>query len=136
MLNSDYNKKSKKNQQVYCTFLCRCCGNVKLPTVVRNFMEKQSYIMCSQKILLLKFRFPFYSLPLFFTFLFSPLLQNVHIILPTKLVSLTFYLSLQLSVTLFLLELCQPVAYFLVFLFLYIPNFVDMTININLSLTL
>ena len=48
------------------------------------------------------------------------------------------YLSLLLSVALFAVELQWPVAYFLffsVFLFLYIPKFVDiMTINLSLIL--
>ena len=57
--------------------------------------------------------------------IFSPSLQNVHVFLSTKNVSFVFYLSLSLSVALFLVELRWPVPYFLffsVFLFLYIPN--------------
>ena len=55
-----------------------------------------------------------------------------------KNVSFVFYLSLQISVTLYLVELCWPAAHFLffsVFLLLCIPNLhVDMTINLSLIL--
>ena len=56
---------------------------------------------------------------------FSPPLQNFYVVLPTKKVSFLFYLSLWLSVGLFLVELHWPVTYilfFFVFLFIYIPN--------------
>ena len=52
---------------------------------------------------------------------FSPPLQYFHVVLPTKNVSILFYLLLWLSVVLFLVELRWPVTYFLffsVFLFL------------------
>ena len=58
--------------------------------------------------------------------IFPPPLQNFHIVLLTKNVSFASYLSLYLSVALFLVELRWPVPYILffgsVFLFLYIPN--------------
>ena len=57
--------------------------------------------------------------------IFSPALKNFHVVLPTKNVSFAFYLSLLLSVALFLVELRWPIASFLffsVFLFFYIPN--------------
>ena len=86
-------------------------------------MEEMSYV----------FSFTFLSLPLIFSFHWWPLafvivslpLQNFHVVLPSKNVSFVFYLSLQISVALFLAELRWPAAYFLffsVFLLLYIPN--------------
>ena len=62
--------------------------------------------------------------PLAFLIL-SPPLQNVHVVLQTKKMSPFFYLSLQISVALFLVELRWPAAYFLffsVFLLLYISK--------------
>ena len=62
--------------------------------------------------------------PLAFLIL-SPPLQNVHVVLQRKKCLLFFYLSLQISVALFLVELRWPAAYFLfssVFLLLYIAN--------------
>ena len=73
----------------------------------------------------------FFSLPLIFILhwwplaflILSPPLQNVHVVLPTKNASFVFfYLSLQISVALFLVELRRPAAYFIffsVFLLLY-----------------
>ena len=98
--------------------------------------------MCSQKILLLKFRFPFYSLLLFFTLLaasISPFL--------TTATKCSYYSSNKIHLLYFLpltLVLCRSFSRWALlaccllscFLFLYIPNFVDMTININLGLTL
>ena len=66
---------------------------------------------------------------------FSPLLQYFHV-LPTKNVSILFYLLLWLSVALYLFELRWPVTYFLFFclsLSLYF-KFVDMKINLRLIL--
>ena len=74
----------------------------------------------------------FFSLPLIFTLhwwplaflILSSLLQNFHIGFQQKM-SPFFYLSLQISVALFLVEFCWPVAYslfFSVFLLLYVPN--------------
>ena len=57
----------------------------------------------------------------------------------TKNVSFVFYLSLWIADALYLVELRWPAAYFLffsVFSLLYIPEFVDMTMTINLSLIL
>ena len=75
----------------------------------------------------------FFSLPLIFSLhwwpvaflILSPPLQNFHVVLPTKNVSFVFYLSIKISVALFLVEFRWPAAYSLflsVFLFLYIPN--------------
>ena len=74
----------------------------------------------------------FFSLPLIFTLhwwplaflILSSLLQNFHIGFQQKM-SPFFYLSLQISVALFPVEFCWPVAYslfFSVFLLLYVPN--------------
>ena len=46
-------------------------------------------------------------------FIFSPPLQNFHVFLPTKKFIVCFFLSRQLSATLFLVELRWPVAYFI-----------------------
>ena len=65
--------------------------------------------------------------------IFSPPVQNFHVVLPTKFVSFVFYLSLFFSV----LELLQPVAYFSRFLYLCLclySKFVEMTINLSLIL--
>ena len=54
-----------------------------------------------------------------------------------KNVSFVFYLSLQISVAIFLVELRWPAAYFLFFLGLSLAlhsKFVDMTINLSLIL--
>ena len=87
----------------------------------------------------------YFSLPLIFTLHWWPLafltllrpLQNFHIVISTKNVSFVFYLSLQISVAIFLVELRWPAAYFLFFLGLSLAlhsNFVDMTINLSLIL--
>ena len=113
----------------FCTFLCRCFAWLQRETsrnfLVTCFMEEMSYV----------FSFTFFSLLLIFTLHWWPLaflilslpLQNFHVVLPVKNVSFVFYPSLKTfsSVTLFLLELRWPAAYFLffsVFLLLYIPN--------------
>ena len=77
----------------------------------------------------------FFSLPLISTLnwwpvaflILSPPLQNFLSVLPTKkcLLCFFFYVSPQISVALFLVELPLPAAYFLffsVFLLLYLPN--------------
>ena len=67
----------------------------------------------------------FHWWPLAFLMLSPPLLQNFHVVFPTKKSPLFFYLSLQISVALFIVELRWPAAYFLffsVFLLLCIPN--------------
>ena len=48
---------------------------------------------------------------------FVNVLQNLHVVLPTKNVSFAFYLLLLISVTLFLVELRWPAAYFLLLIF-------------------
>ena len=102
----------------FCTFLCRCFARLQRETsrnfLVTRFMEEMSYVF--------SFTFFFFHCrsfspwwPLAFL-IFSPPLQNFHVVLPTKNASF---------VALFLVELRWPVAYFLffsVFLLHYIPN--------------
>ena len=94
--------------------------NAKLPETVFLWGKCRSVIV------------HFFSLPLIFTLhwwplaflILSSLLQNFHIGFQQKM-SPFFYLSLQISVALFLVEFCWPVAYslfFSVFLLLYVPN--------------
>ena len=105
--------------------------------LVTRFMKEMSYV----------FSFPFFLLPLIFTLhwcrwplaflILSPLLQNFHVVLPTKKFLLCF-LSLAL-------DLCRPfsrwasLACRLLSLFLCLSlalysKFVDMTINLSLIL--
>ena len=73
--------------------------------------------------------------PLAFLIL-SPPLQNFHVVLQTKNVSFVFYLSLQISVALFLVGVRWP-ASFPLFLCLSLALYskcVDMTINLSLIL--
>ena len=91
----------------FCTFLCRCFALLQRETfrnfLVTRFMEEMSYV----------FSFTFFSLPLIFFLhwwplaflILSPLLQNFHVVLPTKNCLLCFFhLSLQISVAVFLVE--------------------------------
>ena len=98
---------------------------VKLPDAFKLSVLWRKYRTCSSSL--------FFSLPLIFRLhrwklaflIFSPPLQNLHVVLPTRKVSFVFYLSLKLPVALFLDEPRWPVAYFVffsVFPFLYIPN--------------
>ena len=87
-------------QVTFCTFLCRCCCNVKLPNWtaacvpvhVSFFSFSLSSIYC---------RSFSRCWPLAFL-IFSPPLQNFNVFLPTKFVSFVFHLQLQLSVRLLL----------------------------------
>ena len=117
----------------FCTFLCRCFGRLQRETsrnfLVTRFMEELSYV----------FLFTFFSLPLIFTLVAASISHfhrgyNVHIIRPTKNDSFVFYLSLQLSVALFLSLSAGLPPIFSFSLFLYIPNFVDMKFNQSLIL--
>ena len=103
-------------QVTFCTFLCRCCCNVKLPNW--TFQEgNASYVLThTQKtaacvpVHVSFFSFSLSSIycrsfsrcwPLAFL-IFSPPLQNFNVFLPTKFVSFVFQLQLQLSVRLLL----------------------------------
>ena len=79
----------------FCTFLCHCFARLQRETsrnfLVTRFMEEVSYV----------FSFPFFSLPLIFTLhwwplaflILSLLLQNFHVVLPTKNMSPLFFIS-------------------------------------------
>ena len=103
-------------QVTFCTFLCRCCCNVKLPNW--TFQEgNASYVLTHTKktaacvpVHVSFFSFSLSSIycrsfsrcwPLAFL-IFSPPLQNFNVFLPTKFVSFVFHLQLQLSVRLLL----------------------------------
>ena len=110
----------------FCTFLCRCFTRLQRETsrnfLVTRFMEEISYSFLFTLFFHCRSFSPWW--PLAFL-IFSPPLKNFHVVLPTKNVSFAFYLSLLLSVALFLVELRWPIASFLffsVFLFSYIPN--------------
>ena len=85
----------------------------------------------------------FFSLPLIFASVAASIshfltpLQNFHVVLPIKkIVPFVFYLSLELSVALFPVELRWPAAYFLFFsvlLFLYIPKILDKIFTVLLK---
>ena len=76
----------------FCTFLCCCFARRQRNTFRNFFMEEMSYA----------FSVTFFSLPLIFSLrwwplaflIFSPPLQNFHVVLPTKNVSFVFYLTL------------------------------------------
>ena len=109
----------------FCTFLWRCFARLQHETsrnfVVTRFMEEMSNV----------FLFTLFSPPLIFTLVVASI---SHFLTAStkfscctykKMSPMFFYLSLQPSVALFLVEFRWPVAYFLffsVFLFLYIPN--------------
>ena len=95
----------------FCTFLCRCFSRLQREAsrnfLVRRFMKEMSYA----------FSFTIFSLPLIFTLhwwplaflILSPPLQNFHVVLPAnRCLFRFFYLSLSITVALFLVELRQP----------------------------
>ena len=104
----------------FCTFLCRCFARLRRETS-RNFLVTS-----------------FFRSLFFHCRSFSPCIGGRQhfsfchrrykifmLFFQQKNVSFVFYLSLQISVALFLVELRWPAAYFLffsVFLLLYIPN--------------
>ena len=87
----------------FCTFLCRCFARLQRETstnfLVTRFMEEMSYV----------FSLTFFSLPLIFTLywwplsflIFSPQLQNCHVVLVTKKMSPVLFISRSRS-------LCRP----------------------------
>ena len=107
-------------------------------TTTWNFQKLLSYTFYGGNVV--RVLVHFFSLPLIFTLhwwplaflILSPPLQNFHVVLPTKKCLLCF-LSLAL-------DLCRPFSrwvslayrFFSVFLLLYSPNFLDMTINPSL----
>ena len=78
----------------FCIFLCRCFARLQRETsrnfLVTRFMEEMSYV----------FSFTFFSLPPIFTLhwwplafpIWSPPLQNFHVVLPTKKISPLFFI--------------------------------------------
>ena len=108
----------------FCTFLCRYFARLQRETsrnfLVTRFMEEMSYVFSFTSV---------FSLPLIFTLhwwlSFCYRRSKNFMLFFRQNVSVGFYLSLQISVALFLVELRWPAAYFLffsVFLLLYIPN--------------
>ena len=91
--------------------------------LVKRFMEEMSYVFLFSLFFHCRSFSPWWPVEFL---IFSPPLQNFHVVLPTKNVSSFISRSSSLSVTLFLVELRWPVAYFLffgsVFFFLCIPN--------------
>ena len=118
----------------FCTFLCRCFARLQRETfrnfLATRFMEEMSYV----------FLLTFFPLSLIFTLVaasisyFLTAATKFHVVPPTKNVSFVFY---YLALALFPLELRWPVALLSLFLCLSLSlfsNFVDMTINLNLTL--
>ena len=127
---------------LFCTFLCRCFARLQRETSRNVFFFFFFYGGNFVRIILPLFflpplNFTLHWWPLAFLIL-SPPLQNFYVVLPTKNVSFVFlYLAL---------DLCRPFSrrvslacrllslFFSVFALLYVPNFVDMTINLRLIL--
>ena len=122
--NGSNSKKAAKKCTLFCTFLCRCFTQIQRETsinfLVKRFMKKCRTCFCFFFFLSLIFTVVAASISLFLTAAtkFSCCSSN-------KKMSIVFYLSLQLSVALLIVERRWSVTYFLffsVFLFLYIPN--------------
>ena len=122
--NGSNSKKAAKKCTLFCTFLCRCSAQIQRETSI-NFLVK-----CFMKKCRTCFCF-FFSLPLIFTVVaasishFLTAATKYSCCSSNKKLSIVFYLSLQLSVALLIVERRWSVTYFLVFsvfLFLYIPN--------------
>ena len=109
----------------FCKFLCRCFARLQRETsrnfLVTRFLEKVLYV----------FSFTFFSRLLIFTLhwwplafsILSPLLQNFHVVLPTKNVSFFFFISRSRPLSpFFSLSFAGLPSTFSVFLLLYIPN--------------
>ena len=112
---------------LFCTFLYCCFAQLQRETS-RNFLVTHSWRkchMCSCSFFFTAAHFHVPWQPLAFLIFPSPLQ------IPTKKCLLCL-----LSLTLFLVELRQPVAYFLFFSLSLYSKFVDITIFINLSLIL
>ena len=122
--NGSKSKKAAKKCTLFCTFLCRCFAQIQRETsinfLVKRFMKKCRTCFCF-----------FFSLPLIFTVVaasishFLTAATKFSCCSSNKKMSIVFYLSLQLSVALLIVERRWSVTYFLffsVFLFLYIPD--------------
>ena len=102
--------------------------NAKLPETF--FMEEMSYVFSFTSHISLPLIFSLHWWPLAVPSL-SPPLQNFHVVLPTKSISFVSYLSLQISVALFL---CRLLSLFLCLSLTLYSKFVNMTIYISLIL--
>ena len=102
--------------------------NSKLPETF--FMEEMSYVFSFTSHISLPLIFSLHWWPLAVPSL-SPPLQNFHVVLPTKSISFVSYLSLQISVALFL---CRLLSLFLCLSLTLYSKFVNMTIYLSLIL--
>ena len=126
----------------FCTFLCRCFARLQRETS-RNFLDVTRCLEEMSYVVSFTFFFHCRSFSIFTWhcgwllafIILSPPLLNFHVVLPNKKMSpLFFYLSLQISVALFLVEPRWPAAYFLFFLCLFLVLYsksVDMTVNLS-----
>ena len=129
--------KSQRAKHFFCTFLCRYFSRLQHETsrnfLVTHFVQEMSYM----------FSFTLFSLLLIFTlhlwplafFIFSKLLQNFHVVLPTKKFLVCFFSHSRSLPSFFLLSFVGllPTLSFSFSLALY-SKFVDMTINLSLTL--
>ena len=93
-------------------------------------MEEMSYVFLFTSHISLPLIFSLHWQPLAVSSL-SPPLQNFHVVLPTKSISFVSYLSLQISVALFL---CRLLSLFLCLSLTLYSKFVNMTIYLSLIL--
>ena len=106
-------------------------------TTTWNFQKLLSYTFYGGNVV--RVLVHFFSLPLIFTLhwwplaflILSPPLQNFHVVVPTKSISFVSYLSLWISVALFL---CRLLSLFLCLSLPLYSKFVDMTIYLSLIL--
>ena len=137
--NNKWSNQQKSNlaraAHFFCTFFAVVLHdhNVKLP---ETFLWRKCRTCSRSLFFFTAAHFSLHWLPLAFLIL-SPPLQNFHVVLQTKNVSFVFYLSLQISVALFLvIEVRWPASFPLslcLSLALY-SKCVDMTINLSLIL--
>ena len=128
---------NRKGQNTFfCTFLCRYFSRLQHETsrnfLVTHFVQEMSY-MFSFTLFSLLLIFTFNLWPLAF-FIFSKLLQNFHVVLPTKKFLVCFFSHSRSLPPFFLLSFVGllPTLSFSFSLALY-SKFVDMTINLSLT---
>ena len=128
----------------FCTFLCHCFARLQGETsrnfLVTRFMEELLYVFAFTIFTVAHFHLALVVASIIFSFCHCHY-QIFMLFFQQRKASSVFYLSLQISVALFLIELCWPAAYFLflsVFLWLYnniyYSKFVDMTVDLSLML--
>ena len=132
--NMSNQQKSNFAAHFFCIFLCRCFARLQRKTsrnfLITRFTEEMSYV----------FLFTFFPLSLIFIFLFSHRRYKISCCSSNKkcpLFSFVLLCSFYLALALFLVELRWPVALLFLFLCLSLSlfsKFVDMTINLNLTL--